>query len=184
MKRDPSGAMERTVDCPVTVRLRRIEADAVSYTNSTVDALLLMVLRPTMKAPSGVRVSLPRNVVVGRVSVMGGSVDGVGGGGENCTGVNCCVCCALTSKTNNDWMSVVEPVPSVVINARPSAPTSTPSGFEGRLTVCRTCEELRSITLSVELALLLTYKYLESIDIAPATGVEPTRIEPASVLSA
>src|SRR4029077_20858530 len=66
MNRDPSGAMERTVDCPVTVRLRRIEADAVSYTNSTVDALLLMVLRPTMKAPSGVRVSLPRNVVVGR----------------------------------------------------------------------------------------------------------------------
>ena len=33
MKRDPSGAIERTVDCPATVRLRKITPDATSYTN-------------------------------------------------------------------------------------------------------------------------------------------------------
>src|SRR5215468_5222543 len=143
-----------------------------------------MVLRPTMYAPSGVRTSLPRNVVVGRGIVMPGRVEGVGGGGENWTGVNCCVCCAFTSKTYNDWMSVVVPVPSVVISARPSPPTSTPSGFEGRLTVCNTWEELRSMTLREELALLLTYKYRESIEMAAATGAEPTRMEPVRFLLA
>ena len=38
------------------------------------------------------------------------------------------------------------------------------------------------LTLNDELPLLLTYKYRESIDMAAATGVEPTRMEPAVLL--
>ena len=33
MNREPSGAMDSTVDCPATVRLRRITPEATSYTN-------------------------------------------------------------------------------------------------------------------------------------------------------
>ena len=45
MNREPSGAIESTVDWPVTVRLRRIEPEAVSYTNRTVEALLFCSCR-------------------------------------------------------------------------------------------------------------------------------------------
>ena len=33
MNREPSGDMESTVDCPATVRLRKITPEATSYTN-------------------------------------------------------------------------------------------------------------------------------------------------------
>src|SRR5579859_6993985 len=110
-----------------------------------------MVLIPTIKDPSGVRTSLPRNVVVGFGSVTEGSPVGVGGGGENDTAVNCCAPLAVGSNRYSDCIVVAVPVPSVVISARPSAPASTPSGFEGRLTVCMTCEEFRSMTLTLAL---------------------------------
>src|SRR5437868_7748023 len=65
MKREPSGAMEITELCPEVVRLRKITPDATSYTKIYVLALV-GVTTPTMKLPSGVRISLPEKVVVGR----------------------------------------------------------------------------------------------------------------------
>src|SRR6266576_1742103 len=158
MNRDPSAAIESTVDWPVTVRLRKMDAEAVWYVNRTVCALLLMLLMPMMNAPSGVRISLPRNVVIGLVRVTAGKLVGVGEGGENCIVVNCCPVEAAWSNRYRDVIDVAVLEPSTVTSARPSAPTSTPSGLAGRLTVWMTCKRVRSMTLSEALALLLTYR--------------------------
>src|SRR5205807_9494942 len=72
MKRDPSGDIEMTELCPEVVRLRRITPEATSYTKMYVLALV-GVMTPTMKEPSGVRINLPVNVVVGRVSPWAGA---------------------------------------------------------------------------------------------------------------
>src|SRR5437588_13103536 len=87
MNRDPSGAIERTVDCPATVRLRRITPEATSYTNMYVVAPGLV--RPTMNCPSGVRISLLKKVVSGRTRVVDGMPVMVDGGGATCTGNSC-----------------------------------------------------------------------------------------------
>ena len=145
MNRDPSGEIESTVDWPVTMRLRRMDAEAVSYTNNTVDALLLMVLSPMMNAPSWVRSSFPRNVVCGRGSTTGETGAGVGGGGAKATGVNCWLWVCEGSNISSELIWSVLLVPSVVIRTRPSLPTATPSGFAVKSTVCVTVFERKSM---------------------------------------
>ena len=74
------------------------------------------------------------------------------------------------------------PVPTRLISARPSAPTSTPWGAEVSATVCVTRPRFRSITFSVEFPLLVTYSQLPSMDMAPASGVFPTEMVPTTWL--
>ncbi len=62
----------------------------------------------------------------------------------------------------------------------PPDPTSTPSGREGSSTDCITWLLLRSITLRVELPLLVTYSQWLSIEIAAARGVVPTPMLPVT----
>src|SRR5689334_5704933 len=109
-----------------------------------------------MKAPSTVRISLPRNIVCGLVRITGVMGDGVGGGGAKATGVNCWPCVWLGSKISSELIASVVLVPSVVIRTRPSLPTSTPSGFAVNNTVCVTDLDRKSITERLELELLLT----------------------------
>src|SRR5215831_13758533 len=88
MNLEPSGAIDSTVDCPATVRLRRITPDATSYTNIYVDWPGLV--RPTINCPSGVRISLLKKAVSGRTSVVDGTPVIVEGGGDTCTGNRAC----------------------------------------------------------------------------------------------
>src|SRR5437016_7059945 len=101
MKREPSGAIDRTVDCPATVRLRRITPEATSYTNMYVVAPGLV--SPTMNCPSGVRISLLKKVVSGRTRVVDGIPVMVDGGGATCTGNNCCEEDWVRSKMSSEF---------------------------------------------------------------------------------
>jgi hypothetical protein len=79
----------------------------------------------------------------------------------------------------------------MLISTRPSFPTSTPCGIEGRSTL-DTRLFSRSITFSsgdplavcVGVAPLVTYSHRPSIEIAPATGLFPTPKFPTTVLEA
>ena len=119
-------------------------------------ALLFTVLRPMMKRPSGVRSSLPRNVVVGRPMVTRFSGDGVGGGGGKATAETFEPCVSRGSNNRRELIWSVVLVPSVVIRTLPSTPTATPSGFVSSATVWVTPPARRSMTVSDELPLLLT----------------------------
>src|SRR5260370_27749216 len=117
-----------------------------------------MLLMQTMNAPPGVRISLPRNVVIGLVRVTAGKLVGVGEGGENCIVVNCCPVEAAWSNRYRDVIDVAVLEPSTVTSARPSAPTSTPSGLAGRPTDWITCQPDKTTTPTEALALLQTYR--------------------------
>src|SRR5439155_23338082 len=105
-----------------------------------------------MNWPWGVRISLLKKVVSGRTRVVDGIPVIVDGGGATCTGNNCCEEDCVRSKISSEFCGgLPEPVPEVAIKARPSAPTSTPCGWAGSVTVWTTARELRSTTLSDEL---------------------------------
>src|SRR5258708_33586805 len=105
-----------------------------------------------MNWPAGVRISLLKKVVSGRTGVVDGIPVMVDGGGATCTGISCCEEDWVRSKMSSEfWGGLPEPVPEVAIKARPSAPTSTPCGWAGRVIVCTTTRALRSMVLSEEL---------------------------------
>src|SRR5690349_7865819 len=110
------------------------------------------------------------------VRVVGGSGAGVVGRAGTETDSNCWDCDCVRSKTDRVpcGTPATTPVPAMLTSARPSAPTSTPCGFEGNSTVWLTERLDRSITLSEELPLLVTYSQALSIDMAAAKGVTPT----------
>ena len=137
-----------------------------------------------MCCPSGVRSNLPLNVVVGRVSVGAGNGAGVVGSAGTLTYCTCAPADWFWSYTASVPCGTPEttPVPTILISARPSAPTSTPWGAEVSATVCVTWPRFRSITFSVEFPLLVTYSQLPSMDMAPASGVFPTGMVPTTWL--
>jgi len=128
--------IDSTVDCPATVRLRRITPEATRKRTcmwsvrgwSTYDEL-----------PVGVRISLLLNGVIGRTSVVGVCPTGVEGGGGVDTGEK--LLRGRPASVENQ-QGVLRRISSsgtaVEISARPSAPTATPSGFAGSVTVCVT----------------------------------------------
>src|SRR4051794_21268591 len=88
MKREPSGEIDNTDDCPVTIRLLRTTPEAVSYTKSVLCAVVvvwLMATIPIMNCPSAGRTIRPGNATCGRPTfVVGVEIDcGVG---------NACTC--------------------------------------------------------------------------------------------
>ena len=141
-------------------------------------------MTPTMCCPSGVRSNLPLNVVVGRVSVGAGSGDGVVGSAGTLTYCTCDPADWFWSYTARVPCGTPEttPVPAMLMSARPSTPTSTPWGAEVRATVCVTWPLERSITFSDAFPLLVTYRKLPSMDMAPASGVFPTEMVPTICL--
>src|SRR5258708_223446 len=171
MKRAPSGDMENTDDPPLTARLRRMVPEFGSYTYSTV--LLPLTLTPTIRFPSGVRCSLPLNLVTCGTTAVGTPGGDAGAGGTS-TGNTCWDSGCVRSKISTVFEVFPVPLPWVAITARPSAPTSTPCGLAGSVTVCITPRPFKSTTLRLELALFVTYSKLPSIDIAADSGVLPT----------
>src|SRR5207249_12088675 len=98
------------------------------------------------------RFRLLLNGVIGRTSVAGVCPTGVDGGGGVWTAKSCWEFDWVRSKMSNVfWGGLPVPVPAVEIRARPSAPTATPSGLAGSVTVWTTARAPRSITLREEL---------------------------------
>src|SRR5437879_3021375 len=125
-----------------------------------------------MYCPFGVRISLLKNVVSGRVSVCGGKGVGVEGGGGVTTAVSCDAPVWAGSYTSSVFAPPV--VPTVLISAVPSIPTSTPCGAAGTEKTEATDLPFRSITLTLVLPPFVTYSHALSGDIAAASGPAPT----------
>src|SRR5581483_7210325 len=110
------------------------------------------------------------------VRAVAGRGAGVLGRAGTLTESNCCDWDWVRSNTDKvPWGTPpTTPVPTMLTSARPSAPTATPCGLDGRRTVWLTERFDRSMTLIEALPLLVTYSHALSIDMAAASGVVPT----------